>query len=107
LVSTKQAYVIPGRGLRLVVIDLGMKHGILRELTERYCQVTVVPYNYSAEQISRLQPSGILITNGPGNPKSLSMTIEKVRNVAESITLFGIGFDHLVIRLEFGSGEEN
>lgn len=105
-VSTKQAYVIPGRGLRLVVIDLGMKHGILRELTERYCQVTVVPYNYSAEQISRLQPSGILITNGPGNPKSLSKTIETVRNLAESIPLFGIGLGHQVIALAFGADTE-
>src|SRR5699024_12248540 len=68
-VSTKQAYVIPGRGLRITVIDLGMKHGILRELTERHCQVTVVPHDYNAEQISRLTPSGVLITNGPGNPK--------------------------------------
>lgn len=105
-VSTKQAYVIPGRGLRIVIIDLGMKHGILRELTKRNCQVTVVPHNYNAEQISRLKPSGILISNGPGNPKSLSETVRTIQKLSVNIPLFGIGLGHQVMALAFGADTE-
>jgi len=105
-VSTKQAYVIPGRGLRIVVIDLGMKHGILRELTERHCQVTVVPHDYKAEQISRLNPSGVLITNGPGNPKNLFATIKTIQDISDHIPLLGIGLGHQVMALAFGADTE-
>src|SRR5699024_594659 len=67
--STLRPYVVPGRGVRVVLIDYGMKHGVLRELTRRNCHITVVPYNYSTEQISRLKPDGILLSSGPGNPE--------------------------------------
>lgn len=105
-VSTKQAYVIPGRGIRIVVIDLGMKHGILRELTERHCQVTVVPHDYNAEQISRLNPSGVLITNGPGNPKDLIATIKTIQDISDHIPLLGIGLGHQVMAVAFGADTE-
>lgn len=105
-ISTKQAYVIPGRGLRIVVIDLGMKHGILRELTERHCQVTVVPFDYSAEQISRLNPVGVLITNGPGDPKDLVKTIQTIEELSGEMPILGIGLGHQVTALAFGADTE-
>ncbi len=49
-VSAVKPYIIPGRGSRIVIIDLGIKHGILRELTKRGCHITVVPYNYGFEK---------------------------------------------------------
>src|SRR5699024_9214242 len=49
--SISKPYIVPGRGKRVVVIDLGLKHSILRELTERDCHITVVPYDYNVESI--------------------------------------------------------
>ena len=68
-VSTKNAYPSPGRGKRVVLVDFGMKHGILRELNRRDCDVIVVPYNTIAEEILQLSPDGVMLSNGPGNPK--------------------------------------
>ncbi|RKJ28296.1 carbamoyl phosphate synthase small subunit, partial [Butyricicoccus sp. 1XD8-22] len=58
-VSPKAAYPSPGRGKRVVLMDFGMKHGILRELNKRDCDVLVVPYNTPAEQILAWHPDGI------------------------------------------------
>ena len=52
-----------------MLIDFGAKSGILRELTRRGCDVMVVPYDTTAEQIRRLNPDGIQLSNGPGDPK--------------------------------------
>ena len=68
----KKAYPSPGRGERVVLIDFGMKHGILRELNKRDCDVIVVPYNTSAEEIlicySQME---LCLSNGPGNPEDV------------------------------------
>ena len=70
-VSPKAAYPSPGRGKRVVLIDFGMKHGILRELNKRDCDVLVVPYNTPAERILAWHPDGIMLSNGPGNPEDV------------------------------------
>ncbi|QKY68976.1 carbamoyl phosphate synthase small subunit [Lentibacillus sp. CBA3610] len=104
--STIKPYVVPGRGKRIVLVDFGMKHGILRELTKRDCHVTVVPYNYSAENILRLKPDGIMLTNGPGNPKSVPESIEMVQTVLGKIPLFGICLGHQLLALACGANTE-
>lgn len=101
-VSTKQAYRIPGRGLRIVMIDLGMKHGMLRELTNRNCQITVVPYFYQVDKIKRLKPNGIIITNGPGSPEDVPETMKTIQELKD-IPLFGIGLGHQLMALAFGA----
>ncbi|SFB19317.1 carbamoyl-phosphate synthase small subunit [Lentibacillus halodurans] len=97
--STVNPYVVPGRGMRIVLVDFGMKHGILRELTKRDCHVTVVPYNYSAEKLLRLKPDGIMLTNGPGDPKNVPESIEMVKTVLGQIPLFGICLGHQLLAL--------
>lgn len=62
-VSTKDPYHVPGKGKRVVLVDCGMKHGILLELIERGCDVVVVPYNTPAEEIIRLGADGVLVSN--------------------------------------------
>lgn len=104
--STMKPYVVPGRGERIVLVDFGMKQGILRELTERNCHITVVPYNYSAEQILRLKPDGIMLTSGPGNPAHLAEAIRMVKNIIQKIPLFGIGLGHQVFALACGAKVE-
>ena len=80
-VSTNRSYHAPGRGFKVVLVDFGMKHGILRELTSRDCDVLVVPYNTSAEKILKLNPDGIMLSNGPGDPKEMTEGIEMIKGV--------------------------
>src|SRR5699024_1294953 len=84
------------------MIDLGMKHGILRELTNRKCQITVVPYSYQAEKIRRLKPNGIIITNGAGSPEDVPETMKTIQELKD-IPLFGIGLGHQLMALAFGA----
>lgn len=101
--STAKPYVIPGRGQRIVLIDLGMKHGLSRELTKRDCHITVVPYDYTVEEIERLKPDGILLSSGPGNPTLLTETIQTVKDLLGKYPMFGIGLGHQVIGLACGA----
>ncbi|GAE91704.1 carbamoyl-phosphate synthase small chain [Gracilibacillus boraciitolerans JCM 21714] len=105
-VSTIKPYVSPGRGYRIVLVDFGMKHGILRELTKRNCHVTVVPYNYSAENILRLKPDGIMLTNGPGNPKNVPGSIKMIEQVIPTVPTFGICLGHQLLALACGADTE-
>ncbi|WP_407268026.1 glutamine-hydrolyzing carbamoyl-phosphate synthase small subunit [Radiobacillus sp. PE A8.2] len=105
-VSTVKPYVVPGRGYRIVLVDLGMKHGILRELTKRHCHVTVVPYHYSADKILRLKPDGIMLTNGPGDPKHVPETIEMIREIMAHVPIFGICLGHQLLALASGADTE-
>jgi carbamoyl-phosphate synthase small subunit len=104
--STVKPYIVPGRGHRIVLIDFGMKHGILRELTERNCHVTVVPYNYPAEDILRLKPDGIVLSNGPGDPKDVPEAIEMIRKVLTYFPIFGICLGHQLLALACGAETE-
>ncbi|MFD1849123.1 carbamoyl phosphate synthase small subunit [Oceanobacillus bengalensis] len=106
MTSTIKPYVVPGRGMRIVMVDFGAKHGILRELTKRDCHITVVPYNYSAENILRLKPDGIMLTNGPGDPKDVPEAIEMIKQVIGKIPIFGICLGHQLLALANGADTE-
>lgn len=105
-VSTKDPYVSPGRGYRVVMVDYGMKHGLLRELIKRQCDIVVVPYDTTAEEILRLSPDGILLSNGPGNPKDIQDSIETVKALLGKAPVFGIGLGHQVLALASGADTE-
>ncbi|WP_173916539.1 carbamoyl phosphate synthase small subunit [Halobacillus sp. Marseille-Q1614] len=102
-VSTIKPYVVPGRGYRIVLVDFGMKHGILREFTKRNCHVTVVPYHTSAEEILRLKPDGVMLSNGPGDPKDVPEAIQTIRNLMGQVPIFGICLGHQLIALAGGA----
>ncbi len=102
-VSTKRAYPSPGRGSRVVLVDFGMKHGILRELNKRDCDVVVVPYNITAEEILNLSPDGIMLSNGPGDPKDVPQAIEMIKGVQGKVPLFGICLGHQLFALANGA----
>ncbi|KYG35150.1 glutamine-hydrolyzing carbamoyl-phosphate synthase small subunit [Alkalihalobacillus trypoxylicola] len=102
-VSTKDPYHIPGKGKRVVLVDYGMKHGILHGLIERQCDVIVVPYNISAEEIMRLGPDGVLLSNGPGNPEDVPEAIEMIQQILGKTPIFGICLGHQLLSLACGA----
>ncbi|MDK6375869.1 MULTISPECIES: carbamoyl phosphate synthase small subunit [Aerococcus] len=93
-VSTQAAYPIPGQGYRVIVMDFGLKHSILAELSKRNCQVTVVPYDTSLEEITALAPDGIVLSNGPGDPDDLPEALDTIRELEKRYPLFGICMGH-------------
>lgn len=105
-VSTKKPYPSPGRGNRVVLVDFGMKHGILRELNKRNCDVVVVPYNTSAEEILLLYPDGVMLSNGPGDPKDVPCAIEMIQQILGKIPIFGICLGHQLFALANGAETE-
>lgn len=98
-VSTRDPYHVPGPGKRVVLVDYGMKHNILQELIRRNCEVFVVPYHTSAEEVLRLGPDGVLLSNGPGNPEDVSEGVEMIRNLLGKVPLFGICLGHQLFAL--------
>ncbi|KMK77142.1 carbamoyl phosphate synthase small subunit [Alkalihalobacillus pseudalcaliphilus] len=103
LVSTKEPYHVPGKGKRVVLVDFGMKHGILHGLIERQCDVVVVPYKTSAEEIIRLGADGVLLSNGPGNPEDVPEAIEMIKGIIGKIPIFGICLGHQLLALANGA----
>ena len=98
-VSTSKPYPSPGTGKNVAVIDFGLKHSILRELSKRNCNLTVLPYNTDAKTILSLAPDGVMLTNGPGDPKDVPEAIEMIREIQGKIPIFGICLGHQLFAL--------
>jgi carbamoyl-phosphate synthase small subunit len=101
--STKSVVAIPGDRERIVLIDYGAKSGILRELTKRNCDVMVVPHDTTAEQIRRLNPDGIQLSNGPGDPKDVPHAVETLKELLGEYPIFGICLGHQLFALACGA----
>ncbi|GGK13989.1 carbamoyl-phosphate synthase pyrimidine-specific small chain [Caldalkalibacillus thermarum] len=105
-VSTKNPYHCPGRGKRVVVLDFGVKAGILRELTKRQCDIRVVPYDTPAEEILGLKPDGILLSNGPGDPQDVHQAPQTIKSLLGQVPIFGICLGHQLLALACGATTE-
>lgn len=102
-VSTKDPYQLPGTGYRVVVVDFGVKKGILRELISRNFDVIVMPHNVTAEEIMRLNPDGVLLSNGPGDPKDVPEAVEMIKGIMGKKPIMGICLGHQLIALTCGA----
>ena len=102
-VSTKIMYTAPGEKYRIVLVDFGVKKGIIRELTARGCEVIVVPFNTTAEEISNLNPDGVMLSNGPGDPKDVTEAIPMIQEIQTKYPIFGICLGHQLFALANGA----
>ena len=87
----------------VVAIDCGIKLNIIRSLNARGCNVTVVPYNTPAEEIERMKPDGLFLSNGPGDPEDVTEVISTVRSLVGKYPLFGICLGHQILSLALGA----
>lgn len=87
----------------IVAVDCGIKLNIIRSLNKRGCNVTVVPYNTTAEQITNLKPDGVFLSNGPGDPENVTEVINLVKKLRGKYPIFGICLGHQMISLAYGA----
>ncbi|MBA4601132.1 glutamine-hydrolyzing carbamoyl-phosphate synthase small subunit [Thermoactinomyces mirandus] len=105
-VSTKSIHVYPNTGKRVVLMDFGVKHSIVRGLAGRNCEVVTVPYNTSAKEILRFRPDGVVLSNGPGNPKDVPEAIYTIRQLLGKVPIFGVCMGHQLLALACGADTE-
>ena len=91
------------KSVHIVAIDCGMKKNILREMAKRGCSITVVPWNTTADDIAKLNPDGVFISNGPGDPQDVTQTIQTVKDLIGKYPIFGICLGHQIISLAYGA----
>ncbi len=105
-VSRKTVEIAPAtekEAYHVVAIDCGMKQNIVRSLNRRRCKVTIVPWNTPADEIKALQPDGIFISNGPGDPTDVPETIQTIQSLIGQYPIFGICLGHQIIALAYGA----
>ena len=90
----------------VILIDYGAKQNIVRSLCRRGCEVTVVPYDTSAVEITELNPDGVMLSNGPGNPEENTYCIEQISKLIGNIPMFGICLGHQLAALAMGGKTE-
>ena len=101
--SWSEGFKPSGDSLHVVVMDFGVKHGILRCLAAMGCKVTVVPAGTTAERIFKLKPDGVLLSNGRGDPEPVTDAIETIKYLlAERMPIFGICLGHQLLGLALG-----
>jgi carbamoyl-phosphate synthase small subunit len=105
-VSTKSPIHFPGEGKRIILMDFGYKKNILRSLTKRNCDVVIVPWNASLELIESYRPHGILLSNGPGNPKDIPDVLPVIRELQKKYPMFSICMGHQLFALANGADTE-
>ncbi|GAB3000248.1 glutamine-hydrolyzing carbamoyl-phosphate synthase small subunit [Arenimonas maotaiensis] len=99
-----QAFVEAPERFHVVAYDFGVKHNILRMLAERGCRLTVVPAQTPAEQVLSLDPDGVFLSNGPGDPAPCDYAIAAIKTfIARKIPTFGICLGHQLLGLAAGA----
>lgn len=102
-VSTKTSYANPGRGFKVVLVDFGAKLGIIRELSQRNCDIIVVSQDTTAEEILMMDPDGIMLSNGPGDPQDVPQALDMIRGLLGKVPIFGICLGHQLVALACGA----
>ncbi|MCR4868783.1 carbamoyl-phosphate synthase small subunit [Lachnospiraceae bacterium C10] len=102
-VTCKERKHLAGDGKKVALLDLGAKRNIARSLNERGCDVTIFPAGTSAQEIIDFRPDGIMLSNGPGDPKDCKEIIEEVKKLYDSdLPIFAICLGHQLMALANG-----
>lgn len=101
--SSVKSFGSPDASFRVAVIDCGMKENIKRSLTARDALVTCFPYDADHREILASRPDGILISNGPGDPRDIPVTADTVKALAGRLPMLGICLGHQIVSLAMGA----
>lgn len=105
-VSTTQPYIVPAVGVKkftVAAIDLGIKGATPRALAARGVEVHVLPFNSTLDEIKALNPDGVFLSNGPGDPAAMTDVVDLVREILlDEIPIFGICFGHQILGRALG-----
>ena len=106
-VSTRERYVLPSHGCEkrhsVVAYDCGIKTGILSGLCMNGCEVTVVPWDTPAQEVLDMDPDGIFLSNGPGDPMAIDAVYTQVRKLIGKKPIFGICLGHQMLSIAAGA----
>jgi carbamoyl-phosphate synthase small subunit len=103
-VTCKEPYEVATSGAQyhVVAFDYGIKRSILKNLLEVGCRVTVVPSSFTAADVLELQPDGVFLSNGPGDPAPLEYAVETLGGLLGKVPVFGICLGHQLLALAVG-----
>ncbi|MDA8443029.1 MAG: glutamine-hydrolyzing carbamoyl-phosphate synthase small subunit [Peptococcaceae bacterium] len=101
-VATSTAYTISGSGAKVVVMDFGIKQNILAGLKMSGFELTVVPWDAQPQDILALQPQGVFLSNGPGDPKAVPGAVATIRALVGKMPIFAICLGHQLLSLALG-----
>lgn len=103
-VTCKEKKVLAGNGYKVALMDFGAKNNIARSLNKRGCEVTIYPADTTAEEIIQSNPDGIMLSNGPGDPKECESIIKEIKKLYDSnIPIFAICLGHQLMALATGA----
>ncbi|TGY97826.1 carbamoyl phosphate synthase small subunit [Petralouisia muris] len=103
-VTCEASYALKGKGKKVALLDLGAKQNIAKSLQSRGCRVTVYPAHTPAEEILAEKPDGIMLSNGPGDPKECGKVIQEIKKLYHSDTpIFAICLGHQLMALANGA----
>jgi carbamoyl-phosphate synthase small subunit len=111
-VTCRQTYVWPqltvnseqltARQFKVIILDCGVKFNILRELQKNNCEITIVSAKTNAEEILKMRPDGLLLSNGPGDPQGVPYVVQTVKKLIGRLPIFGICLGQQMLGLALG-----
>ncbi len=87
----------------VVAIDCGIKLGVIRALNARGCNVTILPWNATAEEVLNTHPDGVVIAGGPGSPEDVPATVELIKTLRGKLPIFGIALGCQLVAMAYGA----
>ena len=106
-ITEKETFPVDNAKYHVVLMDFGAKHNIGRELNKRGCSLTVVPAGTTAEEVLALNPDGVMLSNGPGDPAKNTAVIAELKKLSDSgVPMFGICLGHQLLALARGAQTE-
>lgn len=102
-VTIKEPYIFEGSGKKICLLDFGVKSNIIKSLNKRNCEIIVLPAFSDANTVMSYEPDGVVLSNGPGDPRDLPEVIKVVKTLIDkNVPLFGICLGHQLLSLAMG-----